>query len=30
MDEYAVNRTLGWETILDDGSPDPAKSVDLN
>jgi hypothetical protein len=30
MDEYAVKRTLGWETILDDGSADPGKSVDLN
>lgn len=26
----AVKRTLGWETILDDGSADPGKSVDLN
>lgn len=26
----AVKRTLGWETILDDGSADPGKPVDLN
>lgn len=26
----AVKRTLGWETILDDGIADPGKPVDLN